>query len=109
MREPPTADSQHVFVPGLFAGQVALITGGGSGIGLATGLELARLGARVAICGRTADKLTAAAAELAAVAPGGAASVGQIEPALEGSCQIDWITLTGGRNAANDDKPGGQP
>ena len=75
MREPPTADSQHVFVPGLFAGQVALITGGGSGIGLATGLELARLGARVAICGRTADKLTAAAAELAAVAPGGAASV----------------------------------
>ena len=75
MREPPTAESQHVFVPGLFAGQVALITGGGSGIGLATGLELARLGARVAICGRTADKLTAAAAELAAAAPGGAASV----------------------------------
>ena len=41
--------------------------------------------------------------------PGGGASVGQIEPALEGSCLIDWITLTGGRNAGNDDKPGGQP
>ena len=75
MRETPSAESQHVFVPELFAGQVALITGGGSGIGLATALELARLGARIAICGRTADKLEAARAALAAVAPGGADGV----------------------------------
>ena len=69
MREPPSAASQRVFAPGVLAGQVAVITGGGSGIGLATGVEMARLGARVAICGRTASKLDAAVAgPLASVA-----------------------------------------
>lgn len=75
MREPPTPESQRIFQPGLFDGQVALITGGGSGIGLVTAMELARLGARVAICGRTPGKLEAASAEIAAVATGGAEAV----------------------------------
>jgi citronellol/citronellal dehydrogenase len=53
-----------IFAPKLFAGQVALITGGGSGIGLACAQQLGRLGARVAICGRQAGKLDAAVATL---------------------------------------------
>lgn len=69
MRELPTPESQRIYAPGLFAGQTAFVTGGGSGIGLATAGELARLGARVAICGRTPDKLEAAAAELRGLAP----------------------------------------
>jgi len=60
----PTADSQRIFAPGIFRDQVAIVTGGGSGIGLATALELSRLGAKVAICGRTKDKLDTAAAQL---------------------------------------------
>jgi citronellol/citronellal dehydrogenase len=64
--ESPTAESQRVFVPGILRDQVAVVTGGGSGIGLATARELVRLGARVAICGRTQAKLDAAADELRA-------------------------------------------
>jgi len=62
--ETPTAESQRVFAPGILNGQVAIVTGGGSGIGLATAKEMIRLGARVAICGRTPAKLEAARLEL---------------------------------------------
>jgi citronellol/citronellal dehydrogenase len=51
-----------VYRPDLFAGKTVLVSGGGSGIGRATALLFARLGARVAICGRTAEKLERVAA-----------------------------------------------
>jgi citronellol/citronellal dehydrogenase len=51
------ASRKNPFRPGLFDGQVALVTGGGSGIGLACAQELLALGAKVAICGRTQEKL----------------------------------------------------
>jgi 3-oxoacyl-[acyl-carrier protein] reductase len=40
-------------LPGLLTGRVALITGGGRGIGAAIAKNLANLGAAVVICGRT--------------------------------------------------------
>lgn len=50
--------------PGLLTGQVILVAGGGSGIGRATAWLAARLGARVLILGRKADKLERVAAAL---------------------------------------------
>lgn len=52
--------------PDANAGAVAIVTGGGTGIGRATALELARTGARLAICGRRAEPIDAVASELAA-------------------------------------------
>ena len=58
------SDYRSIFAPGLMRGQVALVTGGGSGIGRCTAHELAALGAAVAIVGRNADKLAAVQAEI---------------------------------------------
>src|SRR5213078_506336 len=65
--ESPSAETQRIFAPGLLRDQVAIVTGGGSGIGLATAREMVRLGARVAICGRSQPKLDTAADELRAL------------------------------------------
>ena len=55
----------ELFVPGLLDGQVAIVSGGGTGLGRASALELAACGARVVVCGRRAEPLeqTAASAD----------------------------------------------
>jgi citronellol/citronellal dehydrogenase len=63
----PTKMSSYASVlrPGLFAGQLHWVTGGGSGIGRCVAHELASLGATVLVSGRTPDKLDRVAAEIA--------------------------------------------
>jgi NAD(P)-dependent dehydrogenase (short-subunit alcohol dehydrogenase family) len=53
-----------IFARGLFDGQVAIVTGGGTGIGLATASELGWLGARVAIGSRKQHNVDAGLARL---------------------------------------------
>lgn len=60
-----TSPFRSVFRDGLFAGQVGIVTGAGSGIGRCTAHELAALGARVALVGRRKEKLEAVAREIA--------------------------------------------
>jgi len=64
MPNPPMTAYRSIFAPGLLRGQVAVVTGGGSGIGRCTAHELASLGAAVAIVGRTAAKLDAVRDEI---------------------------------------------
>jgi len=58
------ATMELTFRDGLFAGQAALVTGGGRGIGKAIAFQLARLGAKLAITGRNVERLEASAAAL---------------------------------------------
>lgn len=50
------------------AGKTALVTGGGRGIGEAVARRLAAAGARVAVCGRSRERVAAVAAELGGAA-----------------------------------------
>lgn len=55
---------RSVFRAGLFKDQVAIVTGGGSGIGRCTAHELASLGAKIALIGRNEKNLQDVHAEL---------------------------------------------
>src|SRR4051794_34953445 len=57
----------RIFVTDLLAGQVVLVTGGGSGLGRATAVELAACGAQVVVAGRRREPLD----ETAALCEGG--------------------------------------
>ena len=75
---PSTTMEQHaVFRPGLFDGQVALITGGATGIGFGVAETLSSLGAHVVLASRKQEHLDKAADTLRAT--GGKVSVATVD------------------------------
>jgi len=61
-----------IFRPGLFKDKVAIVTGGGSGIGMAIATELLTLGCKVVVASRNLEKLQAVAKRLS--------QIGECEP-----------------------------
>jgi len=67
-------------------GQVALVTGGGRGVGEAIARELAAAGARVSVSGRTRDQVDAVAREI-----GGYAVVGDVADRAAVEAMVDQV------------------
>src|SRR3954447_10126423 len=95
--------ASEIFAPGLLAGRVALVTGGGTGLGRSAAAELRACGAEVVISGRRREVLEEAAAELGAQAVAGdARAVGGGERrvclALERRGRLNVVVnITGGQ------------
>jgi citronellol/citronellal dehydrogenase len=79
------AAKRNPFAPGLFQDQVALVTGGGTGIGKAVAKELLQLGAKVVIASRKPEHLGPAVEELKAA---GKAAQGREPDVLALPCDI---------------------
>ncbi|MCM3562638.1 MAG: SDR family oxidoreductase [Hydrogenophaga sp.] len=99
---------RSAFRPGLFAGQVIVVTGGGSGIGRCTAHELASLGAHVVLVGRKLEKLQTVAEEI--VVDGGYASFHAADIRDEAAVQalVTAIVVTHGRIHCLVNNAGGQ-
>jgi NAD(P)-dependent dehydrogenase (short-subunit alcohol dehydrogenase family) len=65
--------AENAFASGLLAGRSIIVTGGGSGLGLAMAKSFVSYGASVTICGRRRERVDAAAPEIAASARDGGA------------------------------------
>jgi NAD(P)-dependent dehydrogenase (short-subunit alcohol dehydrogenase family) len=74
-------DISTIFSPTLFKGHTVFITGGGSGINLGIAKSFARLGANIAICGRSQERLIGAASELRALGAEVVAEVADVRSA----------------------------
>lgn len=94
-----------IFAPGVLDGHVALVTGGGTNLGLHAARELIACGAHVVVAGRRADVLDAAAAELG---PACATAPGDIRDPESAAAIIDAVLDRHGRLDTLVNNAGGQ-
>jgi NAD(P)-dependent dehydrogenase (short-subunit alcohol dehydrogenase family) len=79
------------------AGRVAVVTGGGTGIGRATAILLARRGADVAICGRRRDKIEEAVERVREAGRRGLAVQADVRQPAEAKALMDRVADELGR------------
>ena len=97
--------ASEIFRADLLAGQAALITGGGTGLGLAAAHELVGCGANVVLAGRRADVLEAAADE---IGDGATAAAGDIREPSDAIRLVDEVLERHGRLDLLVNNAGGQ-
>jgi citronellol/citronellal dehydrogenase len=104
----PGATPSEVFAPDILAGQVALVTGGGTGLGRGTAIELARCGATVVVAGRREELLRRTVAEIGEL--GGAAEwvSGDVREAGEAARLVAAVLDSRGRLDVLVNNAGGQ-
>ncbi|MBI3393025.1 MAG: SDR family oxidoreductase [Nitrospirae bacterium] len=81
----------------MLGGRVALVTGGGTGIGKAIALALARAGSRVAVCGRRESVLNEAVAEIEAAGGTGLALRADVTDRAEIEAAVEAAASAWGR------------
>ncbi len=103
------SEQSAIFAPGMLRDRAALVTGGGTGLGKATALELARCGTTVTIAGRREDVLVEAAAEIAEATGGQVHTlVGDIRERDDARALIDGTLQQTGRLDLLVNNAGGQ-
>jgi NADP-dependent 3-hydroxy acid dehydrogenase YdfG len=82
---------------GVLDGQVAIVTGGGTGIGRAAALMLAAEGAQVMVAGRRKAPIEAVAAEIARAGGRGVARSCDVAKPAEARALVEWTLAQHGR------------
>ncbi len=98
----------RIFAPGLLEGKVCLVSGAGTGLGRATALELAGLGAVVVGCGRRSEPLDALVADIGSLGGRGEAVPMDIRDEEAVSSLVDGVLERHGRLDALVNNAGGQ-
>ena len=99
------AAASEIFRADLLAGQAALITGGGTGLGRAAARELVACGANVVLAGRRAEVLEEAAAD---IGDGATAAAGDIREPADTTRLVDEVLERHGRLDLLVNNAGGQ-